>query len=68
MIITSAKIDGFKNLKEIRIEPDEKYNIIIGKNAQMERNNTAVASAGGNAQKPEPTQAEDQNVSKGIRR
>lgn len=42
--------------------------MIIGNNAQMARNNTAVASAGGNAQKPEPTQAEDQNVSKGIRR
>lgn len=38
MIITSAKIDGFKNLKEIRIEPDEKYNIIIGKNAQGKTN------------------------------
>ena len=42
--------------------------MIIGNNAQMARNNTAVTSAGGNTQKPVPAQAEDQNVSKGIRR
>lgn len=42
--------------------------MIIGNNAQIAKNNTAVASAGGFAQKPEQAQAEDQNVSKGIRR
>ena len=42
--------------------------MIIGNNAQMARNNTAGTSAGGNTQKPVPAQAEDQNVSKGIRR
>lgn len=38
MIITSVKVEGFKNLKSIEFAPDEKYNIIIGKNAQGKTN------------------------------
>ena len=38
MIITCADIDGFKNLKGIFFEPDPKYNIIVGPNAQGKTN------------------------------
>lgn len=38
MIITSVKIEGFKNLQSIDFVPDEKYNIITGKNAQGKTN------------------------------
>ena len=38
MIITSVKADGFRNLKSISFIPDEKYNIIAGKNAQGKTN------------------------------
>lgn len=38
MIITSAKIEGFKNLKSVCLLPDERYNIITGKNAQGKTN------------------------------
>ena len=38
MIVTYAEIDGFKNLKKILFKPDEKYNIIVGKNAQGKTN------------------------------
>ena len=38
MIVTSAAIDGFKNLSEISFVPDKKYNIIVGKNAQGKTN------------------------------
>lgn len=38
MIITCAEIDGFKNLSGISFEPDPKYNIIVGPNAQGKTN------------------------------
>lgn len=38
MIIKSVSVDGFKNLSGVFIEPDAKYNIIIGKNAQGKTN------------------------------
>lgn len=38
MIITSFNTDGFRNLKSINFIPDEKYNIIIGRNAQGKTN------------------------------
>lgn len=38
MIITSASIDGFKNLSGISFTPDRKYNIIVGANAQGKTN------------------------------
>lgn len=38
MLITFAQIYGFKNLSAISFEPDPKYNIIIGKNAQGKTN------------------------------
>ena len=38
MIITHAEIDGFKNLKGISFDPDPKYNIITGRNAQGKTN------------------------------
>ncbi|MBR1592174.1 MAG: DNA replication and repair protein RecF [Ruminococcus sp.] len=38
MIITHAETDGFKNLKEISFDPDPKYNIITGRNAQGKTN------------------------------
>ena len=38
MIITYAEIDGFKNLQGISFEPDMKYNIIVGQNAQGKTN------------------------------
>ena len=38
MIITFAQIDGFKNLEKISFAPHEKYNIIVGKNAQGKTN------------------------------
>lgn len=38
MIITSAKINGFKNLSDILFAPDKKYNIIVGANAQGKTN------------------------------
>lgn len=38
MIITSVRVEGFKNLGKIHLKPDEKYNIIIGKNAQGKTN------------------------------
>jgi DNA replication and repair protein RecF len=38
VIITCADIDGFKNLKGIFFEPDPKYNIIVGPNAQGKTN------------------------------
>lgn len=38
MIVTYAEIDGFKNLSGISFEPDPKYNIISGQNAQGKTN------------------------------
>lgn len=38
MIVTYAEIDGFKNLRRISFAPDEKYNIIVGQNAQGKTN------------------------------
>lgn len=38
MLITYAEIDGFKNLSEISFEPDMRYNIIVGGNAQGKTN------------------------------
>lgn len=38
MIITYAHIEGFKNLGKIAFEPDPKYNIIVGQNAQGKTN------------------------------
>lgn len=38
MIITYADIDGFKNLSGISFAPNEKYNIIVGSNAQGKTN------------------------------
>lgn len=38
MIVTFAQIDGFKNLSGISFAPDEKYNIIVGQNAQGKTN------------------------------
>ena len=38
MIVTYAKIDGFKNLSGISFVPDPKYNIISGRNAQGKTN------------------------------
>jgi len=38
LIITCAEIDGFKNLEGIFFEPDPKYNIIVGPNAQGKTN------------------------------
>lgn len=38
MIITYAQIDGFRNLSGISFEPDPKYNIIVGQNAQGKTN------------------------------
>ncbi|MCD8187034.1 MAG: DNA replication and repair protein RecF [Ruminococcus sp.] len=38
MIVTFAEIDGFKNLSGISFAPDEKYNIIVGQNAQGKTN------------------------------
>lgn len=38
MIITYADIESFKNISGISFEPDPKYNIIIGRNAQGKTN------------------------------
>lgn len=38
MIVTYAEIEGFKNLSGISFEPDPKYNIIVGQNAQGKTN------------------------------
>lgn len=38
MIVTYAEIDGFRNLKGVSFEPDPKYNIIVGQNAQGKTN------------------------------
>lgn len=38
MIITHAEIDGFRNLSGMSFEPDPKYNIISGQNAQGKTN------------------------------
>lgn len=38
MIVKYAEIDGFKNLSGISFEPDPKYNIIVGQNAQGKTN------------------------------
>ncbi len=38
MIVTFAQIEGFKNLGRIAFAPDEKYNIIVGQNAQGKTN------------------------------
>ncbi|MBQ9899061.1 MAG: DNA replication and repair protein RecF [Ruminococcus sp.] len=38
MIVTYAGIDGFKNLSGVSIEPDPRYNIIVGQNAQGKTN------------------------------
>lgn len=38
MIVTYAEIDGFRNMKSISFEPDPKYNIIVGQNAQGKTN------------------------------
>jgi len=38
LIITFAEIDGFKNLSGISFQPDVKYNIIVGPNAQGKTN------------------------------
>ncbi len=38
MYITSFSADGFRNLKGVRLEPDERFNVIIGDNAQGKTN------------------------------
>ncbi len=38
MHITSFSADGFRNLKAVRFQPDERYNVIIGDNAQGKTN------------------------------
>ncbi len=38
MYLTGISIDGFKNLKEIKLFPDKGYNIISGENAQGKTN------------------------------
>jgi len=38
VIVTSFRTDGFRNLKSIEFSPDEKYNIIVGRNAQGKTN------------------------------
>jgi len=38
VIVTYAEIDGFRNLKGVSFEPDPKYNIIVGQNAQGKTN------------------------------
>lgn len=38
MIITSFRTEGFRNLRSVNFMPDEKYNIIVGKNAQGKTN------------------------------
>lgn len=38
MIVTYAEIEGFRNLSGIAFEPDPKYNIISGQNAQGKTN------------------------------
>jgi DNA replication and repair protein RecF len=38
VIVTYADIDGFRNLSGISFEPDPKYNIIVGPNAQGKTN------------------------------
>lgn len=38
MIVTSAAAEGFKNLKEVYIEPHPEYNFITGMNAQGKTN------------------------------
>ncbi len=38
MIITYAEAEGFRNLEGISFEPDPKYNIIVGANAQGKTN------------------------------
>ena len=38
MIIKELRINGFRNLEDIYIKPDEKYNLIIGDNAQGKTN------------------------------
>jgi len=38
VIVTRAEIDGFRNLSGIFFEPDPKYNIIVGQNAQGKTN------------------------------
>ncbi len=38
MHITSFSADGFRNLKGVRLEPDRRFNVIIGDNAQGKTN------------------------------
>lgn len=38
MYIKSFNVNGFKNLKEVSFQPDSRYNIIIGDNAQGKTN------------------------------
>ncbi|MDE6780532.1 MAG: DNA replication and repair protein RecF [Ruminococcus sp.] len=38
MLVTYAEIDGFRNLSGVSFEPDPKYNIISGQNAQGKTN------------------------------
>ncbi len=38
MYITSFAADGFRNLKAVRFEPDSRFNVIIGDNAQGKTN------------------------------
>lgn len=38
MIIKELRINGFRNLEDIYIKPDEKYNLIFGDNAQGKTN------------------------------
>ncbi len=38
MHITSFSADGFRNLKGVRLEPDPRFNVIIGDNAQGKTN------------------------------
>ncbi len=38
MYITSFSADGFRNLKGVRLEPDRRFNVIIGDNAQGKTN------------------------------
>ncbi len=38
MYITSFSADGFRNLRAVRMEPDQRYNVILGDNAQGKTN------------------------------
>lgn len=38
MKLTALSVDGFKNLRQVQLEPDPSYNLILGENAQGKTN------------------------------